>query len=211
MEPSEWGESLVQQAFEIDERTGSPGLRNFGNANLGIYRVAQGRPDLAVELLEESRHLTSDHAGLMDPLTLTMLARARRENGELELARDAIDAALASLHGAAILEVYVQIERGHVAVAQGAPDAASELARVIDRTRVLVAQTEAVTCEPWIYELEALQARLQGDTERWREQLTSAQRMFSELGVKAHADRVAGDLGAGEQRRPTSPTSPHSA
>jgi hypothetical protein len=113
--------------------------------------------------------------------------------GDIEAARATALAALAASRrrGARVSELMSQLALARVLLAIGDAAAAEASAAALDRALALVAETGAVSMEPFIRVALADLAHARGDEAARVHELSEAQRMFQAIGAPKRAAQLA--------------------
>jgi hypothetical protein len=74
------------------------------------------------------------------------------------------------------------------------PDARTEIEAVLARALELIRDTGVRAYQPHVHVELAELARQSGDEGAWREELSEAHRLFTEIGANGYAERVAEEL-----------------
>jgi hypothetical protein len=91
-------------------------------------------------------------------------------------------------------EMRASLAQARVLLGAHRPDARAEIEAALTRALELVHDTGANAYEPQVHVELAELARQSGDEGTWREELSEAHRLFTEIGASGHAERVAEEL-----------------
>ncbi len=188
----------ARRAVEITERIGDSFARSWAWFFLGMAEVMRERWRAALEALERSREICREqHTAVeAEPFRLALLAESHRGLSEAEQAREvaAEGVAIARSQGNVLGELYASLPRARVLLGTVGPDARTEIEATLARARELIRRSGAKAYEPQVHvELAAL-AHQDQDEETWRDELSEADRLFTEIGASGYAERVAGEL-----------------
>jgi adenylate cyclase len=187
------------EAFEIAERGGSSHARVQALNSLGLAHILMQDWSAAIEALEDALATAREHrTGLhIEALLLTHLARAQLGLGESERACQTADQALAVAQhqGARLLELDAQLARAHALGAHEGARARGAIERALECAGALLEETAGTSFAPLVHLERARLASLGGDQEAREHELREAHRLFTEMGAKGNAQRVAKELG----------------
>jgi class 3 adenylate cyclase/tetratricopeptide (TPR) repeat protein len=187
------------EALRIAEELGSGFSLGSAYSNLASVHFAAGEFEEAESFSRQALELArSRRLGLeFEALALARVARSQARIGKtaeaLESAQEAI--ALASERGQAQWELLGQLGLGEaLAEAQGSRGrkAAEE---ALESARRLMEQTGARVYEPQIVEAWARLAQACGDASAREKYLREALNLYTQIGARGHAKRLAGELG----------------
>ncbi len=188
------------ESLRIAEDLGSGFSMGSAYSNLASVHFAAGQFDEAESFSQQALELArSRRLGLeFEAMVLARIARCQVRNGKaadgLESAQESI--ALARDRGQALWELFGQLALGEaLAEAQGSRGrkAAEE---ALESARRLMEQTGARVFEPQIVEARARLANACGEPGSRDEHLREALSLYTEIGARGHAKRLASQLGA---------------
>jgi hypothetical protein len=181
-------ESAVE-AVRIGEDTGNIVGLVLGLESVALSELQAGRPSPAVVACERAlREMREHRSGLFEEgLVLANLSRARLTAADIAGAADAAaDAvAVARRQQANVVECVALLTRAQILRATGA--SFNDISADLDAALALVAETGAMTYEPFIREEFG---RLRADPAELREAL----RLYSAIGATGHARRLRAEL-----------------
>jgi len=185
-------------AVEIAEKIGSSLSRCSALLGLACALVASQDWRPAIDTLEQALAIVRERrTGLhWEALMLAKLAEARLGSGDADRAAEAAEEAvrLARARSTKVTECRARLVLAQVLLQRDGARAREPIAAALDRALALVAESGARLYEPFIrVELAAL-ARLSGDEAARQRELREAQRLFTEMGATARAERVASDF-----------------
>ncbi len=188
----------VQRAVEITERIGDSFARSWAWFFLGMAEVMRGSWKTAIEALGRSREINRElHVAVeAEPWRLAFLAEAYLGLGENERAEEAAaeGVAIARSQGNVFGELVAGLAQARVLLGAVGPDARTEIEAALARARELIRDSDAKAYEPQVHVVLAELARQSDDERAWREELSEAHRLFTEIGASGYAERVAGEL-----------------
>jgi len=182
----------ARRFVQLAERSGNPTLVQLAQQTAGTTHTSLGSWDAAIAHLERSRELARERGmGVwIQPVGLASLADAYRALGQLADARVAATAGVDAGYSLRTGECRAQIALARVLIAEGATDT-DAIDAALKRAEALVEETHARAYLPFVAEARAELARVRGDAAGATRALAEAQRLFTEMGAKGHAERVA--------------------
>jgi class 3 adenylate cyclase/tetratricopeptide (TPR) repeat protein len=193
----------ARRAVEITERIGDSFARSWAWLFLGMAEVMRGSWKTAIEALERSREIYRElHVAVeAEPWRLAFLAEAHLGLGDNERAKEAAaeGVAIARSQGTVFGELVASLAQARVLLGADGPDARTDIEAALSRARELVRRMGSKAIEPHVHVDLAELARRSGDERVWREELSEAHRLFTEIGANGYAERVAGQLAGDEQ------------
>jgi class 3 adenylate cyclase len=187
------GEGLTSaaEAVRIGEETGNIVGLVLGLGSLALSELAGGRPSLAVAACERAlREMREHQSGLFEegPI-LTYVAQAHLAEGD---AAGAVDAAIGAVtvagrRQAKVVECLARLTRAQMLRATDGD--INDISADLDAALALVAETGALTYEPFIREEFA---RLRDDPA----EMDQALRLYTAIGATGHARRLRTELDA---------------
>ena len=194
----------AQRAVEIAERIGDSFSRSWAWFYLGTAERMRGNWQPAIEALERSGKISRErHAGVdAESSRLANLAESHLGLGATTPAREEVSEALAVArsHGNAFGELLASLARVRVMLAADGPDAHTEVEATLTGELRLIESTGAKAYEPQVHVELAELARQRGDEETWRDELSEAHRLFTEIGASGYAERLAAELAVSRSR-----------
>jgi hypothetical protein len=183
---------------EITERIGDSFARSWAWFFLGMAEVMRERWQPALEALERSREICREQRTAVEaePWRLAFLAESHLGLGDKERARRLASegVAIARSHGNVPGETVGSIAQARVLLGTDGPDARAEFEAVLARALELIRRIGAKAYEPQVHVELAELARQSEDERAWRDELSEAHRLFTEIGASGYAERVAGEL-----------------
>jgi hypothetical protein len=184
-------------ALEVGGKIGLSIVENWGHLALGqAHLLGESWSDAVVALECSISHMRSQHTGyIWEAIVLDRLAEAHLGAGHTETARALVDEAIALAECRGTVALY----RGHLTLARvllrsaGAAERAA-IEAALAEAQVLVERTEARSEQPHIHLGRAELAGVLGDEESRRRELREAHRLFTEIGARGWAERVAKEL-----------------
>src|SRR5262245_29761962 len=190
----------AQHALEIAEKTGSAFSRILAYHALGEVQTLRGESSAAVDTLERALAIGRDRqAGRQnEALILPLLAEAHLAAGDPRAARETAERALtvARERGMRMAESAAHLALGRVLVRSEGAQAREAIESALAQASSLVAEPGAERYGPFIHLERAELARLVADEPARQRELREAHRLFTEMGAKARAERVAKELRA---------------
>ncbi|MBI3768552.1 MAG: AAA family ATPase [Deltaproteobacteria bacterium] len=181
----------ARRAVEIAEQEGSPLIRIFVYMALAKVHLQRGDWEEALTAAEHAQVLRHE-ALQFEGATLALTAHAWLRLGNLERAGVLADEAVASTRAGGTLgsEIEARIVRARVLIGLG--DGLTLAAARVDLARALelIAETGARACEPHVREILADLAAAEGDPTARERELRAAHRLYTEMGIAPHAERV---------------------
>jgi class 3 adenylate cyclase/tetratricopeptide (TPR) repeat protein len=193
-------EGVVEQAYrgwEVAERLGSPFSQMYALSTLARAHNLCAEWGQAAAACERGLALArAARAGIYEGLILSQLGDAQLGLGDIEAARSTAQDALAvsRRRGARLSELMSQLALARILLAIGDATAAEASAAALDRALALVAETGAVSMEPFIRVVLADLARARGDEDARARELSEAQRLFQAIGAPKRAAQLAATL-----------------
>jgi tetratricopeptide (TPR) repeat protein len=188
----------ARRAVEIAERIGGSFSRSWVWFYMGLAELMRERRRPALEALERSQEICREQHTAMEvePLRLAFLAEAHLGLGDSEQAqRFASEGmAIARSQGSVLGELPAVLAQAGALLGTNGPDARTDIEAVLAHALELIRRTDTRAYEPHVHVQLAELARQSGDEKAWREELSEAQRLFTEIGASGHAERVAGEL-----------------
>ncbi len=189
----------AQQALEIAERIGDSFSRTWAWFFLGFAEGMSGRWKQAIEAVERSLAMARERRTAVegDAWRLATLANSYLGLGEsehaLELVHEALE--LSRRRGQPSIEAFASVVLARILLASAGTSASGEIEEALGRALEHAGELGARSMEPMVHAELAELARQSGDRERRLRELREAHRMFTEIGAKGHAERLAGELG----------------
>jgi class 3 adenylate cyclase/tetratricopeptide (TPR) repeat protein len=195
---SETSLGQATNAVEVSEKIGDAISRAWAWSLLGAAEAARGNWHSAIEALEGSDRIATEHRAAQEgrAYRLAHLAEAELGLGRTERARGlAADAlAVAEESGGPPILLPACLAWARVLLADTDSIDADRVESKLRQALGVVAATGARRYEPLLrVELAALAGRL-GDEEQRERELREAHRLFGEIGADGHADRLAEQL-----------------
>jgi class 3 adenylate cyclase/tetratricopeptide (TPR) repeat protein len=188
----------ARRAVEIAERIGDSFARSRAWMYLGMAQVMRERWQPALEALERSREICREQrtAVEVEPSRLALLAEAHLGLGEAERAREAAGegVAIARAQENPQSGLIASLAQARVLLGTDGADARTEIEAALAHALELIRRTDMRAYEPHVHVTLAELARQSDDGRAWREELSEAQRLFTEIGASGYAERVAGEL-----------------
>jgi adenylate cyclase len=188
----------AQQALEIAERSGGSFSRSWAWAQLGRAELMRGEWKRAVEALEHSVEISKERrvAVEAEAFRLSELAEGYLGLGDVERARPLVEEALeiSRENGYIPGEFQANLVLSRVLLASAGPSARQQIEAVLTRALEIARDTDARASEPFVHVELAELARQSGDHEGHQRELRGAHRLFSEIGARGHAERLAAEL-----------------
>jgi class 3 adenylate cyclase len=188
----------AQQAVRIAERIGDSFSRPHSWLFLGIAERTRGRFEAAVEALERATAISREQRTALEaePLRLTFLAESYlgcdEPNRAHEVAAQAVE--MARTQGNVRDGLHANLALARVLLGSDGLTPRSQIEAALTRAAELVRRSGARALEPHVQVEAAELARQSGDERVWREKLSEAHRLFTEIGATGYAERVAGEL-----------------
>ena len=128
----------------------------------------------------------------LESLVLMGFSEAHLGRGDVAAAREAAEKAvgLTRSHGLRLIELWAVTGLAQVALAEGESSAA-EAEALLDRLEQLIEETGGTSSKPRLSEGRAELARIRGDDGACEQHLHEAHRLYTEMGARGHAERVA--------------------
>jgi tetratricopeptide (TPR) repeat protein len=187
------------EALRIAQELGSGFSVGSAYSNLASVHFTAGEFEEAERFSRQALELArSRRLGLeFEALALARMARSQTRLGKaadaLESARESI--VLARERGQALWELLGQLALAE-ALAQGQGSRARKaIEEALESARRLMEQTGARVYEPQIVEAWARLAQASGDADAREKSLREALGLYTRIGARGHARRVAGELG----------------
>jgi class 3 adenylate cyclase len=188
----------ARRAVEIGERIGDWFARSWDWLFLGVAEVMREDWQAALEALERSREICREERTAVEaePWRLGFLAEAHLGLGEAMRAREAAGegVAIARAQGNVLGEIVASLAQARVLLGADGSDARAEIEAVLARALELIRRTGMRAYEPHVHLVLAELVRQSGDETVWREKLSEAQRLFTEIGASGYAERTATQL-----------------
>jgi class 3 adenylate cyclase/tetratricopeptide (TPR) repeat protein len=187
------------ESLHIAEELGSPFSRGGALQNLGNAYLAAGEYEEAERFLGEGLELSRTlRVGLeFEAITLAALSRAQLGGGKtadaLSSAEEAV--AIAEQRGQRFWELGAQLALAAALAASRGGKARAAIEAALRRAEELVLETGARVREPLIPEVRARLAQACGDAPSAERFLRESHQLYSKIGAKGHARRIAGELG----------------
>jgi adenylate cyclase len=189
----------ARQGFDIAEKVGGNLSRVWADQLLGVALALAGDPHAAVEhLVRALRTARETRTWLtIEAEILAHLAEACLSAGDVERARRLAEEAIEIARGrkTPVWEAEAHLALARVLLARSGAAAKAEIESALATGLSLVQQTHARAYEPYVHELRAELARLDGDTGAHERALSEAHRLFTAIGAMAHAQRLAREIG----------------
>jgi hypothetical protein len=152
----------------------------------------------ALEALERSQEICREHRIVVEaePFRLGTLAEVCVGLGDVERARRSASEALAvSVSQGNILgEIAAKLAQARALLAGDGPAPRTEIEAALASALEHIGRISVKALEPQAHIELAELARLSDDHASWREELSEAHRLFTEIGADGHAERAAGEL-----------------
>jgi class 3 adenylate cyclase/tetratricopeptide (TPR) repeat protein len=195
----------ARRLSQLAAKTGSPLWTLDAALCAGIACASNQRSEEAIALLEpvilriDERGFAKHDLGR----ALTALARAYLGAGLPNEATKAAERAVRACRtgGTKSWECMARIVLAGAQLAKQGTAARRKLRASLERVERIVAEAGARAYQPLVCEVRALLARAGSDAEGSERELGRAQRLFTEMGATAHAERIAREL-AGVRGRP---------
>jgi class 3 adenylate cyclase len=188
----------ARRGVEIAERIGDWFTRSWAWFFLGMAEVMRERWGAALEALARSQEICREQRTAVEaePWRLGFLAEAHLGLGDNERARRLASegVAIARSQGNVPGEWFASIAQARVLLGTDGPDARAQIEAALARVVEFIRDTGVKAYEPQVYVELAELARQSGDEKAWREELSDAHRLFTEIGANGYAERVAGEL-----------------
>jgi tetratricopeptide (TPR) repeat protein len=191
-------EGVIEQAYqgwEMAERLGSPLSQVIALTWLARAHNLRAEWAQATEACERGLALArARRTGLAyEGQILTLLADARLGLGDVDAARSTAEEAIAvsRRRGARLFELMGQLALARALLATGGATTADATAAALDRAFALMAETGAVSMEPFIRAQLAELARFRGDEAARARELSEARRLFEAIGAPKRAAQLA--------------------
>ncbi len=192
------------QALDIAERLGDSFSRTWSRLLAGGAAVLEGRWDEADEALRGALSMAEElrTAAEAEPWALSWLADAHRGREEPGRALELAEEALASARslGLPYGEMFAGLARGWALLGVEDESLGPEIERTIQATLARSASVENPSVDAQLHVQLAELARLRGEDEERERRLGEAHRLFTEIGARGHAERLAGELAALERQ-----------
>jgi adenylate cyclase len=188
----------ARRAAELTGQMGNPVVSIWSSQALGHAYALNERWEEAAGALEPALELARTRRTFlqMEPDFLVTLARVSLESGKEQEARVRAEEAvqLADEYGTNLFEVRALLMLSRVLLRIGGGKTAEEVNAALARAQTLIEETGGAAYAPWVHERRADLARLLGNDEECRRELREAQRLFTAMGAKGHAERLAREL-----------------
>jgi adenylate cyclase len=180
-----------RRAAELAEEAGFATGISLAYGGLGYACISEARWREAVEALE-----TAEERGARTIPPNAVAARAWLGLGDAERARRAADEAVAAARssGWRVYEINAQLALSSVLVETKGAAARAAVEGALSRAEQLVQETGCRSSQPLVHLERAQLMGVLGDPAGRERELREAHRLFSEMGAKGHAERVAREL-----------------
>ena len=166
---------------------------------VGGAHILRGEPGDGASALERGLTLAKERGAgrRWEAHILAQLADARLLSGEEERARTLAEEAVAEARrgNLRLFETLAQIVLARVVRRTEGVAGRTAIETALARAQALVEETDARCYQPFLHVECAELARLTGDEASRERELHVAQRLFSEMGAPARAERLAKELG----------------
>ncbi len=191
--------SHARQGMEVSELLGGPALLIVAYPTLAFACLRSGDFDAAVASYEEGLALIRAHAAFRqyEARYGAALAQARLCQGEADLARGAAERAVetARQRGTPAFETQAQVVLARAVLRVEGPAARAVVEAALARAETLIEQTGSPRLAPDLHEARAELAHALGDPTAHARHLREAQRLYTAMGARGLAERVARELG----------------
>jgi tetratricopeptide (TPR) repeat protein len=188
-----------RQSVAAAEKTGNQAGRTVAYFGLGLAHLLRGDWTEAASALERALTIAREaHTGLWaEAWILARLAAAYLALGETERARrTAQDAlAVARQRGTRLWEHQALLALTRVLLQTEGASAAAAVEEALSTAQASIETVGAKSFMPFVHVERAELARLAGDDAARKRELREADRLFTEIGATAHAERIARDRG----------------
>lgn len=190
--------SHAQQAFEIAERLGDSFSQAWSWTWLGFAYLVRERWQDAIEALERANAISRERhtAAERTAWRLALLAEATLGAGDSERARALADDSvqLARARGQPDLEAFSLLSLARVLIGSPGHTAREQVEPALDRALQLARDLGAPVLEAIVHVELAELGSLKGHGDERERELGEAYRIFSEVGARGHAERLASQL-----------------
>jgi hypothetical protein len=181
------------EALELAEKSGSPFLMAFALRNIAIgHLVNEAWQDAEIAIEQSLETARTSHVGLeREADLLVLLSQAKLGSGSVSGARASAEQAItkAKGQGTRYFEAQGELALACALRAEGRLEAARE---ALARVTAGIAETGGRAIEPVVSEEEARLDQLEGSDPA--PALARARELYSSIGAKGHADRIAREL-----------------
>jgi tetratricopeptide (TPR) repeat protein len=188
----------AQQGLEIAERIGSSFSRAWSWLWLGLAERMRGEWRRAIDALERSAAIAREGRTAVeaDGLRLATLGDSCSGLDDPERARSLVleGVKIACAQGHVSFESLANLALARVLLGSARPARRAEIEGALARALELSRETGAKVYEPLVHVELAELARQSGDQEGRERELGQAHRLFSEIGARGHAERLAAEL-----------------
>ncbi len=192
--------ALARRAEDISERHGSTLTRVWAHQHLGMalaqsgeWRAAVEQLELALALARETRSWLTIEAQVVSDLAEALLGAGDAAQAQRK-AEEAIQ--IGRRRGTPVWEAFAHLTLARVLLARTGAEARDAIESALEAAASLIERTGARAYEPHVHELRAELARLLGDAVAYERQLREAHRLYTAIGARGHAARLAGQLEA---------------
>ena len=188
----------ARQQLEYADRVQSPYTQNSAHQMMGFAYLLRDEPREALELLERAHEFRRERrTGLYaGPADMADLAAANLLVGDTDRARTLVEEALAFAErgGAGLRGARVYLVRAQTLRESEGRAARDEIEATLAHADALIRVKGARAWAPFVCEERARLAQCLGDATAERH-LREAHRLFTEMGARGHAERMARELG----------------
>ena len=191
--------AAAMEALRIAEDLGSAFSRAAAYVNMAVAHLVAGEFGEAERFLADALELTRTRRISLEheAFTLAHLARAQLGGGHAAAARNTAEeaVALAKERGQRFVELLGQIVLAEALCADQGARARTAVERALHEGAALVEETGGRVHVPRIAEARARLAQCTGDTGAGEQFLREAHRVYTAMGARGHAARVAKEMG----------------
>jgi adenylate cyclase len=188
----------AQQALEYADRVQSPYTQNHARQRMGLAHLLRGEPREALEFLDRAHRFRCERrTGLCaGPADMADLAAANLSVGNTARARALVEEALAFAKrgGAGVRGARVHLVRAQTLRESEGRAVRDEIEATLARADALIHERGARAWAPLVCEERARLAQSLDDAAA-EQHLREAHRLFTEMGARGHAERLAQELG----------------
>jgi hypothetical protein len=186
----------ARRSLETADRIDSPALRTGAHLYIGRGHLMRDEFGLAITELERAHELATEHrvALLLDYLTLLGLAEAHLGMRQLDRARE-LSVLVSERNSGPGMRARGHLLRAKIELAADDSDSA-EIERALEHAAAEFQAAEWYGFATDVVLARAELAALRGDERERMRELREAHRIYSEMGARGHAERVARQLAA---------------